>query len=107
MSAKDRLSERPDDHFYAMVGAISDTPDDDLDVDDRDVASVHAAEYFMRVCEAKGDFSSIHSSAPRSGDPGRGWRPAAGPLPAVLPWESPDSCQSGRAFASHIQLDDI
>jgi hypothetical protein len=77
-----RESTRPEDAFNAIIGAIS--PDwEDREIDE----GVVAAERFMRVCEAKPDFSFIFAGAERSAQPGRSWRPVATDrLDAVLPW---------------------
>src|SRR5437762_8777672 len=81
MSSMDRrTSERKEDYFNALIGAITAEP-----LRDRSATALHPAEYFMRLCEEKGDFSFIYSSAPRSNAPGRSWRPLAGPIPAIQP----------------------
>ena len=101
MSAMDRRSsEHPEDHFNAMIGAIT---GDAAEVDDG--PSVHPAEYFMRVCEAKSDYSFIYSAAPRSDIPGKCWRPVAGLIPAVLPWHSHGDGQPGHAHPTHLTLE--
>jgi hypothetical protein len=103
MSAMDRrISEQADDHFNAMIGAITTTPLDNLGD-----LPLHAAEHFMRVCEAKSDYSFIYCVAPRSAVPGRCWRPLAGPLPAVLPWHSYGVGQSGTPYPTHLQLSNM
>lgn len=100
MSAmKLRDSERPEDRFYAMIGAIATTS-----VDDRDAQPIHPAEYFMRICEDEGDYSFIYSTAPRSEIPGKCWRPVAAPIDAILPWPSDGEGQSGCIQPTHIQL---
>jgi hypothetical protein len=78
-----------------MIGAITSASMDDA----RD-ATLDPAEYFMRVCEAKGDYSFIYSTAPRSDVPGRSWRPIAGSLPAILCWHSFGDGQSGTPIFS-------
>jgi len=75
-----RTSERKEDYFNALIGAITAEP-----LRDPSATALHPAEYFMRLCEEKGDFSFIYSSAPRSNAPGRSWRPLAGPIPAIQP----------------------
>ena len=81
MSCMDRrTSERKEDYFNALIGAITAEP-----LRDPSATALHPAEYFMRLCEEKGDFSFIYSSAPRSNAPGRSWRPLAGPIPAIQP----------------------
>jgi hypothetical protein len=103
MAAMDgRRAREADDFFYAMIGAITTSP-----VDDRGTASVPPAEYFMRVCETKGDYSFIYSTAPRSTIAGRCWRPGAGPLHTILPWHSSGERQSGSLYPSYLQLNNM
>jgi len=97
-----RVSERPDDHFYAMIGAIN-----TISLDAKDTQPVHPAEYFMRVCEEKADYSFIYSAAPRSEIPGKCWRPIVGLIPAILPWHSYGEGQSGCIYPTHIKLDNM
>jgi len=88
-----------DDYFYAMIGAITSTP-----VPDPNDAALSPPEYFMRVCEEKGDFSFIYSSAPRaSGDAG-GWRPRPGLLPPIVPWLSDGEGQTGELHLASLRL---
>jgi hypothetical protein len=98
-----RSAAQPEDFFYAMVGAI--TPSS------RDVPSdpdVHPAEFFMRVCEARGDYSFVFATAPRAETPGRRWRPATvDRFEPVFPWTSFGEGQSGTIYPTHIQLDGI
>jgi hypothetical protein len=96
-----RIARQPEDHFNAMIGAIT------TDIPDGEDLSLPAAEYFMRVCEAKGDFSFIYSNAPRCEAPGRRWRPVSGALPALLPWHSWGDGQTGRLHPDHLQLDNM
>lgn len=74
-----RVLGRIGDVFYAMVGAITTQP---LAVQDDN--ALHPSEYFMRVCEDKGDYSFIYCIAPRCDVPGKQWRPVAGQIPPVL-----------------------
>lgn len=73
-----RVVERPEDHFYAMIGALATSSQDSQDDE-----SLQPSEYFMRVCERKGDYSFIYSTAPRSEVLGRRWRPIEGRFPPV------------------------
>ena len=75
-----RISERPEDFFYAMIGSIT-TASSILEVGE----TLPPAEYFMSVCEQKGDFSFIYNTAPRSEIDGQGWRPLEEKFSAVLP----------------------
>ena len=101
MSAMDRrFAEQAEDHFHALLGAITAEP-----LDTQNDAVLHPAECFMRVCEAKGDYSFIYSNAPRSAVAGRRWRPVAGRLPAVFPWHSYGDGQTGALYPTHLRLD--
>ncbi len=101
MSAMDRrFAQQADDQFHALLGAITAEP-----LDGQDDSRLHPAECFMRVCEAKGDFSFIFCNAPRSAVVGRRWRPVAGPIPAVFPWHSYGDGQTGALHPTHLQLD--
>lgn len=100
MSSMDRrTSERPDDYFNALIGTISTEP-----LSSGYDTTLHPAEWFMRLCEEKGDFSFIYSSAPRSSAPGRSWRPLAGPLPAIQPWHTYGDGQSGELDSNCLRL---
>ena len=97
-----RTSERKEDYFNALIGAITAEP-----LRDPSATALHPAEYFMRLCEEKGDFSFIYSSAPRSNAPGRSWRPLAGPIPAIQPWHTFGDGQSGRLYPSFLRLENM
>ena len=54
MSVMDhRVSEKADDHFYAMVGAITTT---NLQINGDE--TLRPSDYFTRVCEEKGDYTA-------------------------------------------------
>ncbi|MGZ4956163.1 MAG: HET domain-containing protein [Methylobacter sp.] len=95
---------REGDRIYAMIATITtDLPSDSLD----DI-SLHPSEYFMRVCEAKGDYSFIYCIAPRSSMPGRGWRPVADQIPPVLSGLlTSGSGLSGSLKSTHLQMDNM
>lgn len=98
-----RLAERDDDYFYAMIGAITKTT---LDIDG--VERLSPSEYFMRVCEAKGDYSFIYNIARRNEALGKRWRPIEGRFQPVVP----DLLifgdgQSGCVKPTHIQLENM
>jgi hypothetical protein len=97
-----RTSELKEDYFNALIGAITTEP-----LRDRGGAALHPAEYFMRLCEEKGDFSFIYSSAPRGNAPGRSWRPLAGPIPALQPWHTFGDGQAGCLRPGHLRLDNM
>jgi len=75
-----RFTERPDDYFYSMIGSITTTSSQTEESE-----CPHPAEYFMRVCEQKRDFSFIYNTAQRSSEVGQGWRPLTEQFSAVLP----------------------
>ncbi len=98
-----RTSERPEDYFYAMLGSISSAPP----FADQD-AAVSPAEHFLRLCEAKGDFSFIYCRAARSTAPGRGWCPGAGDFsPVVGGLNIFGKGEAGTVYPGHIQLDEM
>lgn len=99
-----RFAEREEDRIYAMIGVIATSPSDNSD----DWAALHPAEYFMRVCEVKGDYSFIFCTAPRSDIPGRGWRPVADQIQPVLSGLlAPSYGLKGCLKAAHLQLDNM
>ena len=87
---RDRDQERPEDHFYAMIGAITTERASHLN-------ATSPCEAFMSLCERKSDFSFIYSAALRDPTLGRRWRPlSSGNLPVILATLSWGSGQSGR-----------
>ncbi|KAK7743104.1 hypothetical protein SLS53_004189 [Cytospora paraplurivora] len=98
MAKMDRRSHgRPEDHFYAMIGAISSHLASSTGAES-------ACEAFMLICERKGDFSFIYSVAPRTTEPGRRWRPVPGDLPAVLQWDCTGAGEPGRMIDGGLLL---
>ncbi|KAH8884139.1 hypothetical protein GQ53DRAFT_752426 [Thozetella sp. PMI_491] len=96
-----RVQTRPDDHFYAMIGAITAEPASSS-------KTTSACEAFMSLCERKGDYSFIYSTAPREQVAGRRWRPVStGDLPAILSWHSWGSGQLGHYEDDCLYLDNI
>jgi hypothetical protein len=96
-----RVSERPEDYFYAMIGSIT-TTSSMLEEGE----PLHPAEYFMRLCEQKGDYSFIYSAAERSKVLGQGWRPLEEKLSAVLPSLIIfGSGEAGVRETTHIKLE--
>lgn len=88
------------DRIYAMIAAITDLPSDNPDD-----ATVHPAEYFMQVCEAKGDYSFIFCTAPRSAHQGKRWRPVADQMQPVLSeLLASGSGLTGCIKETHLQL---
>jgi hypothetical protein len=99
----DREARQPGELFYAMVGALSSSS-----AFEESLPLMHAAEHFMQVCEAKGDYSFIYTTAPRLEVPGRRWRPApTDRLATVLPFHSFGSGQHGTVEPTHISLHDM
>jgi hypothetical protein len=96
-----RVQQRAEDHFYAMIGAISAERASVM-------GNIEPCEAFMRVCEKKGDFSFIYSAAKREEIPSRRWRPVAGEdLPSILPWHGWGARQPGRLCDEGLWLDDM
>jgi hypothetical protein len=98
-SMNHRVAQQSDDFYYAMAGAISTQPWP-MEVAD----GFDAREWFLTLCEAKGDFSFIYSTGPRSAAAGRAWRPA-GPLEPVLPWHTYGDGQPGCSSPASLRLD--
>lgn len=96
-----RFAEREEDRIYAMIGVVTNLPSDNLND-----LSINPAEYFMRICEAKGDYSFIFSATPRNELPGKGWRPVADTIQPVLSGLLiSGSGLSGHQEETHLQLD--
>lgn len=96
-----RFSEQTEGFLHALIGAFS-------PLSLNSTYGLHPAEYFMQVCEVKGDYSFIYCAAPRSEVPGRSWRPMAGhnpPLTSLL--NVYGNGQSGCLKATHLQLNNM
>ena len=93
-----RTAVYSDDYFYAMIGAIISDPSADPN------DALGAPEYFMRVCEQKGDFSFIYSSAQRASEDDGGWRPRPGSLLPIVPWPSDGERQTGELHMALLRL---
>ena len=102
MSVMDgRTQTWPDDHFYAMIGAISTEPAGNAGL-------LGPCEAFMSLCERKGDFSFVFSSAPRDSRPGRRWCPVDGPdLLAILKLSGTGRGLRGRLENGCLLLEDV
>jgi len=102
MSNMDRRDqENQADHFYAMMGAISNKCSSFAD-------TVDACEAFMAMCEKKGDYSFIYSSTERNPAPKRRWRPLSNDLlPAVLSWHCFGDPQPAHEEDGSLYLDDV
>ena len=91
-----RQAQHRDEVLYAMIGAIT------TDIAGDDERTLPAGEYFLRVCERKGDFSYVFSTGERSSP---SWRPAGAYLNPVLAWPSSGSGQAGeRIGGDTLQL---
>jgi Heterokaryon incompatibility protein (HET) len=95
-----RMQLKPEDHFYAMIGAVSTTRASST-------GSVQPCEAFMSLCERKGDYSFIFSAAKRDDTPSKRWRPVPCDLPPILPWHCWGEGQPGRENEGHLVLDDM
>jgi len=102
MSGMDqRDAARVEEYYYAMVAAISGSP-----AYVKSPWPTNPADQFMINCEAKGDYSFIYTTGPRSTVLGKGWRPEpTGRLKAIFSWPSYGDGQSGSVHPTHIQLD--
>src|SRR5581483_10168987 len=92
----------PLDEFNAMIGTLSTEPA----VTPAD-PTIHPAEYFMQVCEARNDYSFIYCISARRTEPGRRWRPIAGPMKTLLSWHTYGKGQPGFLTPSHLHLDNM
>jgi len=101
MSNMDRRVWHEDrNYFHSMIGAVTSQPRW------RSWEEPHLSELFMKICEEKKDFSFIYSSATRSIDPARRWRPETGLLPSILTWHSWGESQPGQLdFDGSLTLD--
>ncbi|KAF2109363.1 hypothetical protein BDV96DRAFT_585430 [Lophiotrema nucula] len=104
MSNMDRRTEstkeRPEDHFYAMVGAIIADHASSSGITD-------PCEAFMILCERKGDYSFIYSAATRDSASLRRWRPVSGDLPSILPLHCWGGGQPGHEDSGSFYLDEM
>lgn len=98
-----RQSDLPHGLVYAMLGCISgEQPDIDRN------APIPAIELFMQVCEDKGDFSFIYTTAARGKEMYRSWRPDAELLRPVLPWlYCWGEGQEGILHTGYLELKDV
>ncbi|THH19307.1 hypothetical protein EW146_g1826 [Bondarzewia mesenterica] len=90
-------------YFYSLIGTI--TGEASQRTSNPTIETL--AESFMKVCETKGDFSFIFSSAPRDSRPGFEWRPAPTILRPVLSWHTWGDSQHGQRHANGVTLQDM
>lgn len=107
-------SDRPENRFYSMIGTITRSPGNPLYTSasrgfgqSSKPTIPDLAESFMRICEAKGDFSFIFSSAERDNAVGRRWRPSAGYIPSILSWHSYGDGLRGYYDMHGLWFDDV
>ncbi|KAK4119467.1 hypothetical protein N657DRAFT_626716 [Parathielavia appendiculata] len=102
MSAMDTRSQtRIEDHFYAMIGALSNEPA-------KPVQLLSPCEAFISLCERKGDYSFIFSSVERDTTLGRRWRPVDDPkLPAIIRLPSWGNGFRGRVDDGCLILENV
>ncbi|KAI0716380.1 hypothetical protein C8Q76DRAFT_723985 [Earliella scabrosa] len=98
-----RSAISPANHFYSMIGALTDKPSSRATYDGVEALS----ERFMALCEEKGDYSFIFSSGPRDTRPGLRWRPMPGILQSVLAWHSYGAGQLGTRVDGGVLLKNV
>jgi hypothetical protein len=96
-----RHTAEPQNYFYSMIGAVSQTPS----ARTPSPSVTELSETFMRICEEKNDYSFLYSTAARDERLGRRWRPVPGPLHALLPWHSWGEAQPGHYDSQGFWLD--
>ncbi|KAI0642548.1 hypothetical protein C8Q79DRAFT_917042 [Trametes meyenii] len=104
MSGMDhRTHVSPQNYFYSMIGALTNRPS----VRGTNPTVEQLSERFMELCEEKGDYSFIFSSAPRDSRPGHRWRPVPSMLPGLLTWHSGGAGQRGEKVDGGALLKDV
>lgn len=98
-----RFAELEEDRIYAMIGAVTLEPSAN-----QSGKSISPAEYFIQVCEEKGDYSFIYSTDPRSEVPGRKWRPTGDRItPVVYGLLASGQGLSGSLKNTHLQMNNM
>ncbi|KAI8976627.1 hypothetical protein BD414DRAFT_539178 [Trametes punicea] len=98
-----RASVAPANHFYSMIGALTDRPSSRA----TNPSIEQLAERFMELCEEKGDYSFIFCAAPRDERPGLRWRPVPCIFPSLLEWYSYGEGQEGMRVADGVLLKNV
>lgn len=98
-----RTAIAPTNHFYSMVGVLTDKPCDRP----TNPTVEGLAQRFMELCEQKGDYSFIFTSRPRDTRPGLRWRPAPGVLKTILWWHSGGEGQPGTRVDEGVLLKNV
>jgi len=94
----ERSQTVPEDHFYAMMGAIS----TELA---KAVEGMSPCGAFMALCERKGDYSFVFSSEARDDREGKRWRPREGDLRPIIKLPSCGEGLKGREWDGCLVLD--
>ena len=131
-----RIRDRDEDYFNAMIGAISssaesnsirtswknitESPDvvqlaDELKFIKAEtlktiidpIKLAFAADKFMQICESKGDYSFIFTTAKRSHRTGQHWRPVPELLKPICPLHSWGSRQPGVIEGGRLCLQEM
>ncbi|KAK0713957.1 hypothetical protein B0T26DRAFT_783757 [Lasiosphaeria miniovina] len=95
-----RTQTQPEDHFYAMMGAISIEPTNAVE-------EIGPCEAFMRLCERKGDYSFLFCKEDRDEGMGRMWRPVGCELRPLIKWHSWGGGLRGSADRERVVLEGI
>ncbi|KAI9066843.1 hypothetical protein FKP32DRAFT_1589215 [Trametes sanguinea] len=98
-----RAHVAPENHFYSMIGALTDRPSARA----TDASVEQLAERFMELCEEKGDYSFIFCGAPRDRRPGIRWRPVPCIFPPIFTWHAHGEGQSGERTAEGLLLRNV
>ncbi|GAB1312053.1 Heterokaryon incompatibility domain-containing protein [Madurella fahalii] len=96
----ERTQTQPEDHFYAMMGAISTEPA-------KAVEGIGPCEAFMRLCERKGDYSFLFCKENREERMGKRWRPVECELRPVIKSHSKGGGLRGRVDGGRVVLDGV
>lgn len=101
ISNMDRRTQRNrENHFYAMIDAISTARASSRQMTD-------PCEAFMLLCERKGDYSFSYSAAKRDSTASRRWHPVSGDLPSILPWHCFGDDQPAHEESDSISGPDV
>ncbi|KAH9848363.1 hypothetical protein C2E23DRAFT_889203 [Lenzites betulinus] len=98
-----RAGVTPQNRFYSMIGALTAQPSTRA----TSPTVEQLAERFMELCEEKGDYSFIFSSAARDARPGLRWRPTPCDLESVLTWHIFGEDQPGTKVDNGVLLTNV
>ncbi|KAI0630972.1 hypothetical protein C8Q77DRAFT_1198964 [Trametes polyzona] len=99
----ERAHVTPQNRFYSMIGALTSRPSARA----TNPTIEQLSERFMELCEEKGDYSFIFSTAPRDSRPGLRWRPIPSELQGILTWHTFGDEQPGTKVDGGILLEDV